>query len=72
MAKLSLINRDQKRRALVKKYAKKREALVDRLVGSDAYIDHWTNKWADLLQVNRKFLASEGAVASCAMTSRSR
>ena len=28
MAKLSLINRDQKRRKLVKKYAKKREALV--------------------------------------------
>ena len=28
MAKLSLINRDQKRRALVKKYAKKRAALV--------------------------------------------
>jgi small subunit ribosomal protein S14 len=28
MAKLSLINRDQKRRVLVKKYAKKREALV--------------------------------------------
>jgi small subunit ribosomal protein S14 len=28
MAKLSLINREQKRRALVKKYAKKREALV--------------------------------------------
>ncbi len=27
MAKLSLINRDQKRRVLVKKYAKKREAL---------------------------------------------
>jgi len=27
MAKLSLINRDQKRRILVKKYAKKREAL---------------------------------------------
>ena len=28
MAKLSLINRDQKRRALVKKYASKREQLV--------------------------------------------
>ena len=28
MAKLSLINRDQKRRELVKKYAKKRAALV--------------------------------------------
>ena len=27
MAKLSLINRDQKRRALVKKFAKKREEL---------------------------------------------
>jgi len=27
MAKLALINRDQKRRALVKKYAKRREAL---------------------------------------------
>jgi small subunit ribosomal protein S14 len=27
MAKLSLINREQKRRALVKKYAKKRDAL---------------------------------------------
>jgi len=28
MAKLSLINRDEKRRVLVKKYAKRREALV--------------------------------------------
>jgi small subunit ribosomal protein S14 len=28
MAKLALINRDQKRRALVKKFAKKRAALV--------------------------------------------
>ena len=28
MAKLALINREQKRRDLVKKYAKKREALV--------------------------------------------
>ena len=28
MAKLALINREQKRRALVKKYAKKRDALV--------------------------------------------
>ena len=38
MAKLSLINRDQKRRALVKKYAKKRaalEAVVDNAKFSD-------------------------------------
>lgn len=41
----------------------KREALVDRLVGSPDYVEYWTNKWADLLQVNRKFLGVEGAVA---------
>jgi hypothetical protein len=39
----------------------KREALVDRLIGSPEFIDHWTNKWADLLQVNRKFLGEAGA-----------
>jgi len=41
----------------------KREALVDQLIGSPEYVDYWTNKWADLLQVNRKFLAPEGAAA---------
>jgi hypothetical protein len=41
----------------------KREALVDDLVGSREYVEHWTNKWADLLQVNRKFLGEEGSVA---------
>lgn len=41
----------------------KREKLVDQLVGSREYVDHWTNKWADLLQVNRKFLNPEGATA---------
>ncbi len=40
----------------------KRDALVDKLVGSEGYIDYWTNKWADLLQVNRKFLGAEGAL----------
>lgn len=39
----------------------KREALIDELVGSREYIEHWTNKWADLLQVNRKFLGEEGS-----------
>ena len=38
-----------------------RNALVDRLIGSDAFIEQWTNKWADLLQVNRKFLGVKGA-----------
>ncbi len=39
----------------------KRDELIDRLIGSPEFIDHWTNKWADLLQVNRKFLGEEGA-----------
>ena len=39
----------------------KRDELVDRLVGSDDYVEHWSNRWADLLQVNRKFLGAEGA-----------
>ena len=33
---------------------------IDRLIGSDAFIEHWTNKWADLLQVNRKARARKG------------
>ncbi len=41
----------------------KRDALIDQLVGNDEYIEHWTNKWADLLQVNSKFLGREGAEA---------
>jgi hypothetical protein len=39
----------------------KRDELVDKLVGSPEFIEHWTNKWADLLQVNRKFLGEDGA-----------
>src|SRR5262245_44859611 len=41
----------------------KRDELVDKLVGSPEYVEHWTNKWADMLQVNRKFLGGEGAKA---------
>ena len=37
--------------------------LVDQLIGSPDYVEHWTNKWADLLQVNRKFLGDPGATA---------
>jgi len=39
----------------------KRDALIDHLIGSDPYIEFWTNKWADLLQVNSKYLGAEGA-----------
>ncbi len=41
----------------------KREELIDKLVGSKAYIEQWSNKWADLLMVNRKFLGDVGATA---------
>ncbi len=41
----------------------KREEVIDRLLASPEYVDYWTNKWADLLQVNRKFLGEEGAAA---------
>ncbi|MDG2221479.1 MAG: DUF1549 domain-containing protein [Rubripirellula sp.] len=41
----------------------KRSRIVDALIGSEAYIEYWTNKWADLLQVNRKFLGVEGSTA---------
>ena len=39
----------------------KRAELVARLIGSEEFVEHWTNKWADLLQVNPKFLGKEGA-----------
>ena len=39
----------------------KREELIDRLMASEEFVDHWTNKWCDLLQVNSKFLGGEGA-----------
>jgi hypothetical protein len=41
----------------------KRDELVDKLIGSEPFIENWTNKWADLLQVNRKFLGDVGAKA---------
>ena len=41
----------------------KRDALVDSLIGAPEFVDYWTNKWADMLQVNRKFLGVEGSVA---------
>lgn len=41
----------------------KRDEVVDRLLASPEYVEYWTNKWADLLQVNGKFLGGEGAAA---------
>lgn len=39
----------------------KREKLIEQLIASEAFVDHWTSKWSDLLQVNSKFLGKEGA-----------
>ncbi|NQU48353.1 MAG: DUF1553 domain-containing protein [Planctomycetes bacterium] len=39
----------------------KRQELIDRLIGSADFIEHWTSRWADLLQINSKFLGKEGA-----------
>ncbi len=41
----------------------KRDEMIDKLVGSPEYVEQWTNKWADLLEVNRKFLGDVGAKA---------
>ncbi len=41
----------------------KRDELIDELIASDDFVNHWTNKWADLLQVNRKYLGPEGAAS---------
>jgi hypothetical protein len=41
----------------------KRDELVDRLIGSAEFIEHWTSKWCDLLQVNGKYLGPQGVAA---------
>ncbi len=39
----------------------KRDELIDRLIGSAAYVEQMTIKWADLLQCNDKYLGAKGA-----------
>jgi hypothetical protein len=41
----------------------KRDELIERLLASPDFVEQWTNKWSDLLQVNRKFLGEKGATA---------
>ena len=38
----------------------KRRKLIDELIGSDGYVDHWSLKWGDLLQSNRDHLGEKG------------
>jgi WD40 repeat protein len=39
----------------------KRSDIIDKLIGNPDFVEHWANKWADMLQVNSKFLGTEGA-----------
>jgi Protein of unknown function (DUF1549)/Protein of unknown function (DUF1553) len=39
----------------------KRAKTIDKLIASPEYVDHWTVKWGDLLQSNRKYLGAKGA-----------
>ncbi len=41
----------------------KRAEVIEQLIGNPDYVEHWANKWSDLLQVNSKFLGKEGAEA---------
>ena len=38
----------------------KRAKLVDALLNSPTFVDRWTNKWADLLDCNSKYLGDRG------------
>ena len=41
----------------------KRNRVIDELIASPEFVTHWTHKFADLLQVNRKFLGDKGTWA---------
>ena len=38
----------------------KRSRVIDQLLASPAYVDTWTLKWGDLLQVSRRYLGDKG------------
>src|SRR5712691_11082906 len=39
----------------------KRAKMIDTMIASPEYVDHWTVKWGDLLQSSRKYLGEKGA-----------
>jgi hypothetical protein len=41
----------------------KREAKIDELLASPAYVEYWTLKWSDLLLNNRKYISEKGVWA---------
>ena len=41
----------------------RRDRVIDELIASPEFVAHWTHKFADLLQVNRKYLGDKGTWA---------
>ena len=41
----------------------KRDRAIDRMIAGPEYVAHWTHKWADLLQVDRKKLGDKASWA---------
>ena len=48
------------RQFVSEKSSDKRSRIIDELIDSEAYIDHWTLKWGDLLRSNSKFMGTKG------------
>jgi len=71
MAKLALINRDQKRRALVKKYAKKR-AVLEAIIGDSKASDEVRFEARLKLQQLPRNANPTRLRSRCAMTGRPR
>jgi small subunit ribosomal protein S14 len=71
MSKLSLINREQKRRVLVKKYAKKREALLSVINNTKASDEDRFEARLKLQQLPRNANATR-LRNRCALTGRPR
>jgi hypothetical protein len=42
---------------------RKRSALIEKLLARDEFVNHWSVKWSDLLQVNRAKLGDKGVWA---------
>ena len=51
---------DAARRFIADKSADKRARLIDRLLASSHYADHWSRKWSDLLRVEEKTMDAKG------------
>ncbi len=54
---------DEVRRFLADGTPDKRQALIAALLNRPEYVDYWTQRWCDLLQVDKDIITPQGAVA---------